>query len=150
MRPIGQHFHAKIRKRQAKALCFQENLQMILTDTLNQPKALAIYALLGVIFGILYTLNYFTCAFMIKSKVYRHISQVLYVALYSLTFFAVTYAYFDYDLKIYHLLICLFFTTLTFTLLYLPIRKHSIVITDKCNALKSKVSSSKLVKRFKK
>ncbi len=123
---------------------------MILSDTLNQPKALAIYALLGAIFGILYMLNLFTCAYLIKSKVYRHISQVLYVLLYGLTCFLVTYAFFDYDLKIYHILICLFMTTLIAIMIYLPIKKRDSVITEKCDVLRTRVSQSKLVKRFKK
>ena len=123
---------------------------MILTDTLNQPKALAIYALLGVIFGILHLFNNFVCAYIIKTPIFRHISQVLYVLLYGLTFFLVTYAYFDYDLKIYHVLISLLFTTLTAIALYLPIRKHNATLTQRCNAFRMRISQSKLAKRFKK
>ena len=123
---------------------------MILSDTLNQPLALAIYALFGSILGIIYMLNYFTCAFLIKSPLYRHISQSLYVITYGLAFFCVTFAYFDYDLKIYHLIISTIFTALVSIALYAPIRKRHSIITTKCDAFKSKVSQSRLIKRFKK
>ena len=123
---------------------------MILTDTLNQPKALAIYAILGIVFGILHVANNFVCSFLIKSQVFRHISQALYALLYGLTFFLVTYAYFDYDLKIYHVLISLFFTTLTAIALYLPIRKHYATLTERCNVLRTRMSQSKLAAKFKK
>ena len=123
---------------------------MILTDALNQPKALAIYAILGVIFGILYLINYFACAYLIKSRIYRHVSQALYVLLYGIIFFAVTYSFFDYALKIYHVAISLFFTSLIAIALYLPIRKRNSALTEKCNAFRTKISQSKLAKRFKK
>lgn len=123
---------------------------MILTDTLNQPKALAIYALMGIIFGVLHVLNNFVCTYIIKTPIFRHISQVLYVSLYGLTFFFVTYAYFDYDLKIYHVLICLLFTALAAIALYMPIRKHNDVLTQRCNAFRMRISQSKLAKKFKK
>lgn len=123
---------------------------MMLSDTANQPLALAIYAILGAIFGIIYALNAFACAYLIKSALYRHISQSVYVLLYGLSFFLTTYAYFDYDLKIYHVLICLFFTALTSSLLYLPIKKHNKAIATKCNALKLRIAQSKIVKKFKK
>ena len=123
---------------------------MILSDTLNQPKALAIYALLGVMFGLIYTLNAFSCAFLIKSPLYRHISQSLYVILYGITFFGVTFAYFHYNLKIYHLVICTFFTALTSLALYMPIRKHRSSIVTRCDAFKNRIEQSKLVKKFKK
>lgn len=123
---------------------------MILSDTANQPKALAIYSILGIIFGIIYILNAFTCAYLIKNPFYRHVSQVFYVLLYSFTFFIITFVYFEYDLKIYHVVISLFFTALISIAIYLPIRKHSAIITDKCNSLRLRVSQSKLVKKFKK
>ena len=123
---------------------------MILSDTANQPLALAIYALMGAIMGIIYTLNSFTCSFLVKNPLYRHISQSLYVILYGLTFFAVTFAYFDYDLKIYHILICAIFTVLTSIVLYLPIKKRYSLIMAKCNVLKCKLAQSRIVKRFKK
>ena len=123
---------------------------MILSDTLNQPKALAIYAILGVIFGFIYALNYFACAYIIKSPIFRHVSQTLYVVAYGAAFFLTTYAYFDYDLKIYHALICLFFTTLAAIALYLLIRKHNTTLTVRCNALRTRISQSKLAKKFKK
>ena len=123
---------------------------MILTDTLNQPKALAIYTVLGIIFGIFLMLNVFTCKYLIKSPYYRHISQTLYVFIYGLVFFAVTYTCFDYDLKIYHLLISAFFTALTSLILYLPIKRHDKTIATKCNAFRLKVSQSKAIQRFKK
>ena len=123
---------------------------MILTDSLTQPLALAIYALLGLIMGVLYTLNYVACAFILKGKLYRHLSQSLFVILYGLAFFCVTLMRFDYDLKIYHLLISIITTTITSTLLYLPIRSHHSLITAKFDAVKGKLSQSKLVKRIKK
>lgn len=123
---------------------------MILSDTLNQPLALAIYATLGTIFGIIFMLNAFACAYLIKSQIYRHVSQCIYALLYGFTFFLVTLLYFDYDLKIYHILICLFFTTLTSTLLYLPIRKHNSLLLTKGNAIRSKIAQSKIIKKFKK
>ena len=123
---------------------------MILSDKLNQPLALAVYALFGVVFGIIYMLNYFICAFLIKNPLYRHISQCLYVFLYGLTFFGVTLKHFDYDLKIYHLIICVFLTALVSAVLYLPIKKRHNLIMNKCDAFKSKISQSGLVKRFKK
>ena len=123
---------------------------MILSDTLNQPQALAVYAILGVTFGIIYMLNAFLCSFLIKSPVYRHASQCLFVILYGITFFGITFTRFHYDLKIYHLVICAFFTVLTSLALYLPIRKHRSSITTKCDAFKAKIEQSKLVKKFKK
>ena len=123
---------------------------MILTDTINQPKALLIYAILGVTLGILYMLNYFTCAYLIKSQIYRHTTQALYVFVYGIAFFCVTYVYFDYDLKIYHALISLFFTILVAMLLYLPILKHKDALTEKCDNARTKVLQSKLAKRVKK
>ena len=123
---------------------------MILSDTLNQPLALAIYALLGIIFGIIYTLNFFVCAFMIKNSVYRHISQGLYVVLYGVAIFLVTFIHFSYDLKVYHLIICSLFSVLVSTALYLPIKKHRSVIMTKCDTFKRKLAQSRLVKRFKK
>ena len=123
---------------------------MILSDTLNQPLALAIYALLGVIFGVIFTLNSFICAFLIKNQLYRHVSQSLYVILYGLALFAVTYSYFDYDLKIYHVVICALFTVLISIVLYLPIKKRHALISTKCDAFKAKLSKSRFVKRFKK
>ncbi len=50
---------------------------MILTDTLNQPLALAIYATLGIIFGIIYMLNSFICAYLIKSALYTRIANFI-------------------------------------------------------------------------
>ncbi|MDE7190984.1 MAG: hypothetical protein K2O35_00700 [Clostridia bacterium] len=123
---------------------------MILSDTLNQPLALAIYAALGTIFGIIFILNAFACAYLIRNPIYRHVSQCIYTLLYGFTFFLVTLSYFDYDLKIYHILICLFFTTLTSTLLYLPIRKHNSSLLTKGNAIRSKIAQSKIIKKFKK
>ena len=123
---------------------------MILSDTLTQPKALAIYALLGAIFGTLYALNYFTCAYLIKNRIYRHTSQVLYALIYGLSFFFTTYIFFDYDLKIYHILICLLLTAIVSTLLYLPIRKHNDALTARCDKLRTKILQSKLVSKFKK
>ena len=123
---------------------------MILTDTLNQPLALAIYATLGIIFGIIYMLNSFICAYLINSALYRHVSQTLYAILYGLTFFLITFLYFDYDLKIYHILICSVFTFLTSIALYLPMKKRHQLLQTKCNAFKTKVAQSKIVKRFKK
>ena len=122
---------------------------MILSDTLNQPQALAIYALLGVIFGIIYSVNAFVCSFVIKNPLYRHLSQSIYVVLYGITFFSVTFTHFQYDLKIYHLIICLFITVLTSVALYLPIRKRRSSIATKCDAIKVKVGQSKLIKKFK-
>lgn len=123
---------------------------MILSDTLNQPLALAVYALLGAIFGIIFMLNAFVCAYLIKSVIYRHVSQTVYAFIYGLSFFFVTYSYFNYDLKIYHILISAFFTVLTSIALYLPIRKHNSVLLTKCNAFRTKISQSKIIKRFKK
>lgn len=123
---------------------------MILSDTLNQPRALIIYAFFGIMLGLLYTFNALICSFLIKKQIYRHISQCLYVLLYGATFFLVTYAQFDYDLKIYHLIICVFFTVLTSLALYLPIKKHQSAIMAKCNAFKIKIAQSKLIKKFKK
>lgn len=123
---------------------------MILSDTLNQPLALAIYAILGIIFGIIFMLNAFICAYLIKSALYRHISQTLYAFLYGIAFFLITYSYFNYDLKIYHILICSFFTILMSIALYLPIKKHHKLLLTRCNAFKTKVAQSKIVKRFKK
>ena len=123
---------------------------MILSDTLNQPQALAIFALLGVIFGVIYTLNAFLCSFLIKNPLYRHISQSLYVILYGMTFFGVTLKHFQYDLRIYHIIICIFFTVLTSFALYLPIRKRRSLIMTKCDAFKTRIEQSKLIKKFKK
>ena len=123
---------------------------MILSDTLNQPLALAIYALLGVILGIIYMLNYFVCAFLVKNPIYRHISQSLYVILYGLAFFGITFSYFDYDLKIYHFIISVLLTVFTSIVIYVPIKKHHSIIMAKSDAFKGKMSQSKLVKRFKK
>ena len=123
---------------------------MILSDTVNQPKVLAIYSILGIVFGILHVLNAFTCAYLVKNPFYRHVSQVIYVLIYGITFFLVTYLYFDYDLKIYHVLICIISTILTSMALYLPIRKRNKTIDKKCNALRLRISQSKLVKKFKK
>ena len=123
---------------------------MILSDTLNQPRALAIFALFGVIFGIIFMLNAFLCSYLIKNAIYRHASQCLYVFSYGLAFFFIALAYFDYDLKFYHLLICIFFTIITSIALYLPIRRHRNGIMTKCDALKIRIAQSKLVKRFKK
>lgn len=123
---------------------------MILSDTLNQPLALAIYMLLGAIFGIIYMLNAFLCSFIIKNNIYRHISQSLYALLYGLTFFLVTLSKFSYNLKIYHILICVFFTVLTSLALFLPIKKHRDRIMTRCDALRSRVAQSKLARKFKK
>lgn len=123
---------------------------MILSDTLNQPLALAIYALLGIVFGIFFMLNAFACTYLIKSAIYRHVSQCIFVLLYGATFFLITLARFNYSLKMYHILICLFFTALTSILIYLPIRKHNSVLLTKCDALRTKIAQSKVVKRFKK
>ena len=123
---------------------------MILSDTLNQPLALGIYALIGVLFGIIFMLNAFACAYLIKSALYRHISQTIYAFIYGLVFFLVTLSYFNYDLKIYHVLICLFFTTLTSIALYLPMKKYNSIFLTKGNAVRTKIAQSKIVKRFKK
>ena len=123
---------------------------MIINDTLNQPLALAIYAILGVIFGIIYAANYFACTFILKSKIYRHLSQVIYVIAYAIIFFAVTYKYFDFALKLYQLAICIIITIGTSAALYLPVKKKKRTISDKCNIIISKVQQSKAVKRFKK
>ena len=123
---------------------------MILSDTLKQPLALAIYASFGIIFGLVYSVNALACSFLIKKAIYRHISQCLYVLLYGIVFFAITLTQFNYDLKIYHFIISAFFTILTSLTLYLPIRKHQSSIKAKCDALKIKIAQSKIVKRFKK
>ena len=123
---------------------------MILTDTLNQPKALAIYAILGATFGVLHAINNFTCAYLIKNAIYRHVSQSLYAIVYGLSVFCATYVCFDYSLKVYHVLISLFFTALTSIVLYLPVKKHSEAITQKCNVFRTKIAQSKFVTGFKK
>ena len=91
---------------------------MILSDSLNQPLALAVYAIMGTVLGVVYTINSFTCAFLFKNALYRHVSQGLYVILYGVIFFFVTFTYFDYDLKIYQLIISTFFTVLVSIALY--------------------------------
>ena len=123
---------------------------MILGDTLNQPLALAIFAILGTVFGIVYSANNFICGFVFKNPFYRHITQVIYVILYATIFFALSYKYFDYALKIYQLAICLFFTVTTSILLFLPIKKYRRKITVSCDKLINKIAQSKLVQRFKK
>ena len=150
MHRYRKHRKLKIRQRQAKTVIVKEILQMILSDTLNQPFALAIYAIIGIIFGIMYSANNFACSFLIKSKIFRHITQVGYVLLYSISYFAVTYKYFDYEIKIYQLIISMTFTVGTSLLLYLPIKRHRKVITDKCDAFADKVQHSKLARKFKK
>lgn len=122
---------------------------MILTDTSNQPLALAIFAALGVIMGILYTLNYISCSFIFKNAIYRHTTQVGYVVLYTFAFFLTTYFAFDYSLKIYQISICIFFTLITFLPIYLLIKRHRLALTAKFDKLIYKVSQSKIVKRMK-
>ena len=123
---------------------------MILSDTLNQPRALFTYAALGVIMGIIYAINSFTCVFLIKKHLYRHISQCLYVLLYGLIFFLTTFSQFDYDLKIYHVIISLFFTALTAYGFSLLLRKYNKPISVKCNSLKARLAQSRAVKKLKK
>lgn len=123
---------------------------MILSDTLNQPMALAIYAIFGVAFGILYSANYFLSTFIIKSPLYRHLTQVLYVLMYSACFFIITYAFFDYSLKLYQLAICVVFTFGTSALLYLPLKHWKLAIANKCETFVNNIMQSKLAKRFKK
>ncbi len=123
---------------------------MILSDTLNQPLALAIYTSFGIIFGLIYSVNALACAFFVKKAIYRHISQCLYVLLYGAVFFVITFTQFNYDLKIYHFIISAFFTALTSLALYLLTRKHQRSINAKCDAIKIKIAQSKIVKKFKK
>lgn len=123
---------------------------MILSDTLNQPLALAIYAILGVVFGLIYSANYFVTTFIIKSMLYRHITQVFYVLIYSVCFFVITYVFFDYSLKLYQPAVCIIFTVGTSVLLYLPVKRWKTLITAKCNNIVDKINQSKLAIKFKK
>ena len=123
---------------------------MILSQSLSQPYALLIFSVLGLIFGILYMLNWFFCAFLIKIQIYRHLSQVLYEVLYGLCFFICVTVKFGYNLHIYHFFIAIFMTIAVSLLIYMPIRKKRNIITKKCANFKQKVSQSKFAQRIKK
>lgn len=123
---------------------------MILSQSLTQPYALLIFSLLGLIFGIIYMLNWFLCAFLIKSRLYRHISQTVYVLLYGLCFFVCVLIKFEYDLHLYFVLISLCSTILSSALIYIPIRHKRKIITEKCSDFRRKVAQSKLAQRIKK
>ena len=123
---------------------------MILSQSLTQPYALLVFSLLGATFGILYMLNWFFCAFLIKSQIYRHVSQSLYVLVYGLCFFLCVAVKFQYNLHLYHVIISLCATIALSALIYIPIRKYRSNITEKCSNFKQKVSQSKLAQRIKK
>ena len=123
---------------------------MILSDVLAQPYALLIFSILGIALGVLYTLNWFTCAFLVKKALYRHVTQVLYVLVYGVCLFACTLQTFGYYMRAYYLYIAIFATAATSILLYIPIRKKRKIITEKCTAFTQKLSQSKFVKKLKK
>lgn len=123
---------------------------MILSQSLTQPYALLVFSLLGATFGILYMLNWFFCAFLIDSQIYRHVSQSLYVLVYGICFFMCMAVKFEYNLHIYHFVITICATIAISALIYIPIRKYRPVITKKCTNFKQKVSQSKLAQRIKK
>lgn len=123
---------------------------MILSQSLTQPYALMVLSLMGAIFGLLYMLNWFFCAFLIKSQIYRHISQSLFVLVYGICFFVCMAIKFEYNLHIYHLVIAICATIAISALIYIPIRKNRANITEKCSKFTQKVSQSKLAQRIKK
>lgn len=123
---------------------------MILSQSLTQPYALLVFSLLGATFGVLYMLNWFFCAFLIKSQIYRHISQSLYVFVYGVCFLLFIAIKFEYNLHLYHLVIAICATIAVAALIYIPIRKYRSNITEKCSNFKQKVSQSKFAQRIKK
>ncbi|MDE7078648.1 MAG: hypothetical protein K2O95_00855 [Clostridia bacterium] len=123
---------------------------MILSQSLTQPYALLVFSLLGISFGVIYMLNWFFCAFMIKSRIYRHISQILYALVYGICFFLCVGVKFQYNLHIYHFSIAIFTTIVAAIIIYIPIRKKRNVITEKCAVWKQKISKSKLAQKIKK
>ena len=123
---------------------------MILSEVLAQPYALLIFSLLGIAFGVVYSLNWFVCAFLVKKQLYRHVTQVLYVLLYGVCLFFCTLNTFGYFMRAYYLYICIFATTATSILCYIPIRKRRKIISKKCNALMQKLAQSKLIQKLKK
>ncbi len=123
---------------------------MILGDTLSQPYALLICSAIGAAFGLLYSLNWFVCAFLIKSAFYRHISQILYALTYGICFFYCILNKFEYNLHFYHILISLFASVAIGLAINMPIMKYRKNIKRKCDALIRKISQSKFAKRIKK
>ena len=123
---------------------------MILSQSLTQPYALLVFSLLGMIFGIIYMLNWFLCAFLIKSRLYRHISQSIYVLLYGLCFFLCVLFKFEYNLHLYFFIISLCATTIISALIFIPIRNHRNNITQKCLNFRNKLAQSKLAQKIKK
>lgn len=123
---------------------------MILSDSLSQPYALLFFSILGIAFGILYMSNYFLCTFLIKSAVYRHLSQSIYVITYAVAVFLCLLCKFDYNIHVYHIFITVSATVLTSVSIYFPIYKYNGLITQKCNTFKQSVSQSKIIKKLKK
>ena len=123
---------------------------MILSQSLTQPYALLVFALLGIAFGILYMSNWFLCAFLIKSQIYRHISQIVYALIYGISFFLCIMVKFEYNLHLYHFAITICATIAVSILIYIPIRKNRNNITEKCDNFKKKIAQSKLAQRIKK
>ncbi len=123
---------------------------MILSQSFTQPYALLVFSLLGLIFGIIYMLNWFLCAFLIKSRLYRHISQCVYVLCYGISFFLCALIKFEYNLHVYFFAISVCATALISALIYIPVRNHRKNITEKCSNFRNKIAKSKFAQRIKK
>lgn len=123
---------------------------MILSDSLSQPYALLVFSLVGLAFGALYMLNWFVCSFLIKSGIYRHLSQILYTLLYGACIFFCVLTKFEYNIHSYYLFIALFASLAIGFAIYIPLRKYRSAITEKCTAFTQKISQSEFVKKLKK
>lgn len=121
---------------------------MILSQSLSQPYALAVFTLTGACMGIIYGLIYFTAEFWIKKEFFRHIAAVIYVAVYALVFAAVEIDIFDYNLHAYHFFVAITSSVLIASALYLPMKIYREKIATRCDRVIAKIRSSKSFKRF--
>lgn len=121
---------------------------MILSQSLSQPYALAVFALTGASMGIVYGIAYLTAEFWIKKEVFRHIVNVLYIAAYALIFAAIEINIFDYNLHAYHFFVAIASSVLTALALYIPMKAYREKIANKCDKAIEKIRSSKSFKRF--
>ena len=52
---------------------------MILSESVSQPYALAVFAILGATMGALYACIYFTAEFIVKKEFSRHTANIIFV-----------------------------------------------------------------------
>lgn len=121
---------------------------MILSESVPQPYALAVFAILGATMGALYACIYFTAEFIVKKEFFRHTANIIFVCVYAALFVLCEIKFFDYNLHAYHFVIAFSASGIIMAGLWLLMRLYREKLEKKCNAAIEKIRSGKHYKRF--